>query len=138
MNKGIWAKIRALGTEVIGNQVTGTPEGDKHLLDVAIGKSISLGFSPSGLSIGGKVTEVTLSSTVWTALPATALTSRNGMGIQNESAVSIKVGFDPGETGFVGWTVLPNGEFFIDVSDVVVVYAKAQSGTPTVTIMEVA
>ena len=138
MNKGLWAKIRAFGSEVKGNHVTGTPEGEKHLLDVAIGKSVSLGFTPSGLSIGGEVTEVTLNSSSWTALPATALTSRNGMGIQNDSAVKIKVNFDPGETGFVGWTVQPSGEFFIDVSDAVIVYAKAESGTPTVTCMEVA
>lgn len=94
--------------------------------------------TPSGLTIGGKITEVTLNSSTWTALPATAFSQRNGMGFQNPSAIEIKVNFDNGVGTFTGWSVKPNGELFIDVSDSVIVYAKSASGTPTVTVMEVA
>jgi hypothetical protein len=113
--------------------------GNKVALDVAIKEgSVSGEFTQSGLTIGGLVTEVTLNSATWTALPATALTDRNGMGIQNDSAIQIKVGFDNTEPGFVGWNVNPNGEFFVDITDSVIIYAKSASGTPTVTVMEVA
>jgi len=51
---------------------------------------ISGSFSPSGLTIGGKITEVVLNSTAWVALPLTALTSRNALNIQNNSGIEIK------------------------------------------------
>ena len=91
----------------------------------------------TGLSVAGKITEVTLSSASWTALPVTALVNRNGMGIQNPSAVQIKLNFDNTEPGFIGWIINAGSETFVDIRDTVVIYAKAQSGTPTITIMEV-
>jgi len=113
--------------------------GDKVALDVAIKEgNISGTFTPSGLTTGGKITEVTLASGSWTALPASALANRNGLGIQNETSIKIKVGYDSGEAGFVGWNVYPGGEFFIDLTDSVTVYAKSETGTPTITVMEVA
>ena len=116
---------------------------DKRALDVSIAEgTVTIGGGsvdtvPSGLSTEGKITEVTLSDSSWTALPATALSGRNGMGVQNDSATQIKIGFDSGESGYVGWSVNINGEFFIDVTDAITVYAKAQTGSPTVTVMEV-
>lgn len=93
---------------------------------------------PAGLNTGGKITEVTLNSSTWVALPATALTGRNGMGIQNPNGIEIKLNFDNAQAGYVGWIVRPNGETFMDIKEGVVIYAKAQSGTPIVVIMEVA
>ena len=113
------------------------PAGAEQRMRVAI-KSGIVNALPSGLTIGGKITEVTLNSTTWTALPATALVDRNGMGFQNDNGIKIKVGFDNTEPGFVGWSVNANGEFFIDVSDSIISYAKAESGAPTLTVMEVA
>lgn len=127
------------GVEVPCNVTTTETAGDKCSLDVAIKEgSVTGTFTPSGLQTGGLVSQVALNSTTWTALPASAFTGRNGMGIQNDNAVQVKVNFSAGVVGFIGWTVQPNGEFFIDVSDSITVYAKSASGTPTVTIMEVA
>jgi len=113
--------------------------GNKVALDVAIKEgNVSGTFTPSGLSKEGKITIVTLNSLTWTALPAVALVDRNGMGIQNDTGIQIKLGYDIGEAGYVGWNVNANGEFFIDITDAVIIYGKSASGTPSVTIMEVA
>lgn len=92
----------------------------------------------SGLSTAGKITEITINSTGWTTLPTTALTSRNGIGIQNPNGVEIKLNFDNAEPGYIGWRISPNGETFLDIKDSVIIYAKAAAGTPTLTLMEVA
>jgi hypothetical protein len=61
------------------------------------------------------------------------------MGIQNDTTDEIKINFSAAVGGYVGWTVKANGEFFIDLTDSVTVYAKSESGTtPTITVMEVA
>lgn len=108
--------------------------GGKHALDVAI-KEGSVAAVPGGLSTAGLITEVTLSTASWKALPPTAQVGRNSMAFQNLTADVISVNFTtPGST--VGWKVNPNGEFFIDVTDSITVYAKALTGTPTITVME--
>ena len=96
---------------------------------------------PSGLQNEGKITEVVLSSVAWTALPTTSLSNRNAMSVQNESGIVIKINYDNTEPGFVGATI-PGGsagfpaERFYNVTDAITIYAKAASGTPTVTVEE--
>lgn len=96
-----------------------------------------IGVSQNGLSIGGLITEVTLSTATWTALPPTPLANRNAMGFQNSTNETISVNFST-PAGIVGWKVKPNGELFFDVTDAVIVYAKALTGSPMVTVMEIA
>jgi hypothetical protein len=92
---------------------------------------------PSGLTNGGKVTEVTINSATWTALPPTALTDRNALGIQNVSAQDIKINFDNGVSGFVGMVIGPGSERTYDITDQIVVYAKSSSGTITINVEEI-
>lgn len=95
-------------------------------------------FSPSGLKTEGKITEVDLDDSSWTPIPATAQTKRNAIFLQNLSGSQIKLNFDNTEPGYVGWTVNDLGEFFIDVTDGIIIYGKAESGaSPTITAMEV-
>lgn len=94
-------------------------------------------FTPSGLNTAGKLTQITLNIATWTALPATALTDRNGVGFQNRTSDQVLVGFISGAATTLGWTVDVNGEFFIDVTDAVVIFGLALTGTPTITVMEV-
>ena len=93
--------------------------------------------TPSGLNIAGKITEVTLSSGAWTALPPTPLTDRNAISIQNLSGIEIKVNYDNAEAGYKGMVISQGSERFYDITDQVVVYAKSASGTPTVTVEEI-
>ena len=53
-------------------------------------------IKPSGLNIGGLITEVVLNSVTWTALPALPLASRNSIAIQNTSGIEIKINYDNG------------------------------------------
>ena len=113
------------------------PAGSEQRMRVAI-KSGNVNAVPSGLTIGGIITQVTLSDTIWTAVPSAAFSNRNGLGIQNESNIKIKVNFDNTEPGFIGWTVNAGGELFVDITESVLLYAKSESGSPTLTVMEVA
>lgn len=94
-------------------------------------------FRPSGLNIAGKITIVSVNSSTWTALPATALTDRNAICIQNRSGSEIKLNYDNGVSGYVG-VVVPNlGERYYDITDNILIYAKSASGTVDVTIEEI-
>jgi len=93
---------------------------------------------PSGLTTEGKITEVQISSTSWTVLPATALTDRNEIGIQNLSGIEIKLNFDNSVSGYVGVTVANGSERHYSITDDILIYAKAASGTPTITVEELA
>jgi hypothetical protein len=94
-------------------------------------------FSPSGLKISGKVTEVVLSDTAWTALPPVPLTNRNAINIQNYSGTQIKLNFDPSITGYVGIIVNDQSERNYDIKDSILIYAKAELGNPVIIIEEV-
>ena len=95
-------------------------------------------FSPTGLRNGGLITEVTLNSLTWTPLPATPLADRNALAIQNNSQIDIKVNYRSDVAGYVGARVKANGgERFYDVKDDIILYAKSDGGTPTVTVEEI-
>lgn len=91
-------------------------------------------FSPSGLKNGGKVTEVDIDDTTWTAIPGTALTLRNALSIQNRTGVECKINYDNAVVGYVGIVIPDAGERFYDITDDIVVYAKAAPGSGTVTL----
>lgn len=84
-----------------------------------------------------RITEIELSDSAWTPLPATALTYRKSLAIQNVSGVTVYLGYDPDEAGTVGITLVDQAERQYDYGPDVIVYAKAASGTPTVTVEEV-
>jgi hypothetical protein len=92
----------------------------------------------TGLRTGGRVTEVVLSSSAWTPLPATALSARNAIAVQNFSNSEIKLNYDDSVVGYVGVVVGIGAERFYDITDTIVVYARAQSGTPTIIVEEIA
>lgn len=96
-------------------------------------------FTFSGLKTGGKVTEVTLNDTTWTALPGTSLAARNAIAIQNVSADDIKLNYDDGVAGYIGVLITAGGERQYDITDGITVYGKSASGTtPTINIEELA
>jgi len=94
-------------------------------------------ISPSGLKNGGRVTVVELNDYEWTALPPTALTDRNAIGIQNSSAQNIKVNFDPSVVGFVGMTIASESERTYDITDAIVIYGRCQSDTVEINVEEI-
>jgi len=96
-------------------------------------------FKFSGLNTGGKVTAVVLNDSTWSALPTTALSNRNAISIQNRSGHEIKLNYDNSVVGYVGMTISNGEERQYDITDAIVIYAKAISGTtPTIMVEEIA
>lgn len=95
-------------------------------------------FRLSGLTVGGKITEVTLAAGVWTPLPATALENRNALGVQNQSATEIKLNYDPLTPGYTGILVASGAERYYDITDSIILYAKPIAGSPTIVVEELA
>jgi len=95
-------------------------------------------FTPSGLRVAGRVTEVLLSTTSWTALPpGGALDNRNAINIQNYSGDEIKLNFDPAEPGYVGIYLNDQSERNYDIKDSIEIFAKAKTGGTILTIEEI-
>ena len=92
---------------------------------------------PSGLNNAGRVTEVTINSATWTALPPKALTARNAIGIQHVSAQDIKVNFDPLVSGFIGMVIASGSERTYDITDSIIIYAKCTTGSVVVNVEEI-
>lgn len=97
----------------------------------------------SGLTIGGLVSVVAINETTWTALPATPLTRRNELNIQNDSGVDLKLNYDSFSAlpaGYVGITVANGNERQYPIKDSVVIFAKSApgSGTVNITVEEIA
>ncbi len=106
--------------------------------------SITGEFSVSGLKVGGKITTILVSTTAL-ALPATALADRNAIAIRNLSDTDILyIGFDTLITAndvlgtTAGWQVGPQENLQFDITDAVVIYGIAASGSIKVQIMELA
>lgn len=104
--------------------------------ELSIAQEITGGLYTKGLSREGKVTEVTLNSTTWTALPGVALFDRNAMSIQNYSGIEIKLNYNPIVSGYVGVIMKDSSERYYDIKDNIVIYAKSQSGNPVIVIEE--
>lgn len=95
----------------------------------------------SGLHVGGRISEVTLSSAAWTALPAVALVGRNAISIQNVSGVEIKINYNSFAAlpaGYTGVVIPVGGERYYDITDTISIFAKAQAGSPIIIVEELA
>jgi hypothetical protein len=99
-----------------GNQITGT-------------------LKVSGLNIAGRATSVSIDDATWTPLPATPLDARNAIGIQNVSGVEIKLNYDPATVGYVGVKMGIEAERYYDITDDIIIYARATPGSGAVTVM---
>ncbi|RKZ07631.1 hypothetical protein DRQ25_11095 [Candidatus Fermentibacteria bacterium] len=95
-------------------------------------------FRPSGLTVEGKITIVTISDSGWTALPGTALTDRNAISIQNPTETEIKINFDNTVGTYEGIIISGGGERFYNITDSILIYARSSSGSIDLAIEEVA
>jgi len=92
-------------------------------------------FSPSGLTIQGRVSEVTINDSTWTPLPAIPLENRNAIGIQNSSGTEIKLNYDQSTVSYIGVKMGIEGERYYDITDSIPIYARAKPGAGSVTII---
>lgn len=95
-------------------------------------------FSPSGLRVAGRVTEVLLSTTEWTALPPGGpLDNRNAINIQNYSGDEIRLNYDPTVAGFKGIILNDQSERALDIKDTIQLFAKAKTGGSVIIVDEI-
>lgn len=109
---------------------------DAYPLDGTV--SVTGEFTPSGLRVAGRVTEVLLSTTSWTALPPGGpLANRNAINVQNYSGDEIRLNYDPTVAGFKGIILNDQSERAIDVKDSINLYAKAKIGGTVIIVDEI-
>ena len=106
----------------------------------SVSVSGTISTTPSGLMNQGRHSFVTVNSTTWTALPASPLPDRNGVSIQNESGIAVRIRYVEG-IGDLTWkgSRIPGNyaDRFYDVKDSIVLYAMSESGSPTLIIEEI-
>lgn len=90
----------------------------------------------TGLRIAGRISEVELNDTTWTALPLVPLANRNVLCIQNTSGVNIKINYDNAEPAYFGVQIASGIERFYDITESIYIYAKAASGNPKIIVEE--
>ena len=100
--------------------------------------SVSGSLTPSGLTIGGKLTTVTLNNTTWTALPPTALTNRNALSIQNISGSQIVIDYVTSNALVEGVVINSGAERFYSIKDTILIYGKSVAATANILIEELA
>jgi hypothetical protein len=119
---------------------TGTAIGSKVAADVNILNAIEGSVQFQGLRTQGKITHLSLTAGSWTALPASALSDRNSICIQNISGSSLVVIINysvlaPSTEGFR----IPDGGFkSMAITDGIQVYGRMLSGSGTVVVEELA
>lgn len=99
------------------------------------GANFSGSFTPAGLTVGGKHTEVTINDTSWTKLPPTPQAGRNAIGIQNYTGFEIRLNYDtynPLPAGYEGMRVPNSNEKYYGITDSINIYAKADAGSGNV------
>lgn len=89
------------------------------------------------LNVGGVMSSVDLNPTTWTALPASPLSTRKTIAIQNQSAGEIKLSYSDSTPGYVGVAIAVGGERVYNLTADVQLYGKCVSGTATIIVEEV-
>lgn len=137
-------EIREHGIEVIRlSSEEVTPPNTRELLIRVRVKNTSLDpveisgtIIPSGLTTGGLMTELTLTTTP-VALPATALTNRNTLSIQNQDLTNdVMINYVSSFSS--GWLIYAGGYKEIPVTDNIIIYGRSVVGTAVVLIDEIA
>jgi hypothetical protein len=105
---------------------------------VRVRTSVEGTIQTSGLTIGGRVSTVSINDTTWTALPAVALANRNAVAIQNYSGQTVKLNYNNTVSGFDGVILQDSNERYYDISDTILLYAKCSSGTVSIVVEEIA
>jgi len=131
-------------TSILKTLILNAPNNARYIFNSAERKFIAVAtgltgtFKPSGLNVGGKVTEVALNSTSWTALPLVPLAGRNAISIQNRSGIEIKINYINTPIAYIGMTITDGSERFYDITDNIIIYAKSVTGTPSINVEEIA
>lgn len=93
----------------------------------------------SGLSIQGRLTEVTIDNTTWTPLPAVPLSNRNTIRMYNLTGQTIYYNFAASDLPtLTGWPVVTGGIENLQLTDSIIIYAKSASSSVILLVAELA
>jgi hypothetical protein len=106
--------------------------------DGSINVTGNVDASPSGLSIAGRITKVSINDSSWTPLPAVPLADRNGMSIQNRTGTQVFIEYDNLKPVGDGVLINTGGERFYDIKPSITIYACTASGTFDLHVEEIA
>lgn len=90
--------------------------------------------SDTSAKIEGKITVISINEFGWTAIPATPLTGRRALNIQNPSGSTIYINYDNAAPANQGIKVASDGERSYDAKDSIQYYARASTGAGAVNI----
>ena len=90
--------------------------------------------SDTSAKIEGKITVISINEFGWTAIPATPLTGRRALNIQNPSGSTIYINYDNTAPANQGIKVASDGERSYDAKDSIQYYARASTGAGAVNI----
>lgn len=106
--------------------------GDTAVRTVVTDGSFDVQAVPSGLRNGGRHSEVSIDDNGFTALPATPLTNRNAIAIQNNTAFDVKLNYSDSIGTYTGILLRPGSERQYDIKDTINLYARAEPGSGTI------
>jgi hypothetical protein len=95
-------------------------------------------LAATALEIGGRVSIVTVPSNVWTPLPAIPFGSRKQLNIQNQDTAEVALNYNDGISGYVGMLLAERDRTNYTIGPNIVVYAKAQTGSVSLGVEELA
>lgn len=95
-------------------------------------------FQQTGLKVLGKTTMLSVDDTAWYAAPATALSGRNNIEIQNPSNATSDLlwVYDNSSGPTVGFHIHPGASRSLSITDSIHVYVRTVSGSTTVVVEE--
>jgi hypothetical protein len=99
----------------------------------------NINATPVGVITTVKHTVVSINNTTWTALPATKLSGRFALLVQNQSGVEIKLNGDNTTVGYIGYRMADgNDKYYYNILEDFTLYAKSSAGTVNILVEEVA
>lgn len=118
--------------EPLGNSIDQTGRRALHVL--AQGGILQI----QGVSIQGRIQQLTVTDAAWVAAPLVPLTDRNSLIVQNNSNRVLLWNYTNNPAVTIGFQIPANGFREIVISDNVQVYLRTTSGTATVIVEELA
>lgn len=94
----------------------------------------------SGLTIGGKITHVSLTDSAWTPLPTSPLANRNNLLVQNISGNggTVLLNYINTAGATLGFRLADGGFKSADITDSIVIYGRMLVGTGEIVADEIA
>lgn len=93
---------------------------------------------PKGLRTEGRVSTVAITTGSWSALPTTPLPNRNAVSVQNQTSQNVLINYNNTAPAGEGMILLPGDERSYDISNEIILYARATVSSGSLNVEELA